>query len=160
MTRILKKIANPQEDTMKINQNFDTISQELADRSGAFSNVASISVTVSDGTTHTVEVSVIDSLNIYSINKLPVIPRVLMYVGTDGDGTYLYPAGGNLTDAQSHGLELEVFVSRIVINQATDEKATYYIRVRNTSGDDQTIYLTTDVYYVPAPELGIARREE
>lgn len=161
MPRVLKKIANPQEDISKINQNFDSISLDLADRSGRFSTVGSAGpVVISNNEVVNLEINVIDTRSVYVINKLPIIPRVLMYVGTNGDGTYLYPAGSNLTATQKFELRLEVFVSRVVINEVENEKATYYIVVRNSTGSSQTVYITTDAYYVPQPDTGIANREQ
>lgn len=159
MPLILKKIANPQDDASRLNKNFDDIALELANRSGNFSSLASVSgLVVSAGVTHIIEVSVVDNLEIYQINKLPVIPRLLVYVDNDQDGTYLLPGGSNLTAAEKHSITTNMYQTQIVINEVTNEKATYYIIIRNDDVASHTFYVYTDVYYVPAPEVGVARR--
>lgn len=160
MANILKKIKDPKESLLDLNQNFDNIAQEIADRSGIFSSVASVpsGITVTAGSCHRVQISVIDSLNLYTINKMPIIPRVNVYVGTDALNDYRYPSGASLTTAQVNELSVEVSIARTVFDETDGEKATYYIVFRNTGASDVTVYPYMQCYYVPAPDEGIAQR--
>lgn len=159
MPRILNKIKNPQEDISSFNVNFDRISLDLSDRSGTFSTVGIVSgLVVPAGEGRTVEVSVVDVLEIYTKNKMPVIPRVDVYVGTDNDDDYLWPSGASVTNAQVYDISVSVYQARHVFNEQTNEKGTYFIHIKNRGASPYTLYIYADVYYVPAPDEGVAKR--
>lgn len=163
MTRILNKIKSPiEEEIGNINTNFDRIALDLADRSGTFSSVATIpgGITVAAGNGHSIEVSIVDSLNTYQSGRLPVIPRIDVYIDNDLDGTYLWPSGGNISGTLKGQTFVTVLNSRSVINQIDDEKATTLICISNLDLFDHTFYIYFDAYYVPAPDYGVAAREQ
>lgn len=159
MTKIFKKIGNAQQDIDKINQNFDEIAIELANRSGVFSSVASAgAIPIADGESIVIEVDILDPLSRFATNRLPVLPRYDLFIDNDLDYTYVYPIGGNLTAAEVHGIRVHIHQSRVVVNEVADEKATIFIAISNDSGGAHNFYLYFDTFYVPSPELGIAVR--
>lgn len=158
MPRIHNKISDPQNDTKKINENFDRIALDIAERSGKFSSIATTNFSLATGTSQAVEVNVVDALNLYQINQLAAIPRLNMFLDNDDDYTYSWPLGANLAVADVHGISVNMVQSQLVINQVTNEKATIWIVVHNNSGTTHTFYLEIDVFYVPPPDLGIAQR--
>lgn len=159
MVRILKKIASPQEDMMRFNQNFDAIAQDLADRSGQFSSIGSTgAIALNTGNSVDFEVDVIDNRNIYEVGELPVIPRWDMFVDNDGDFTYSYPRGSNLSPADVHGIGIEVSQSLSVLNGVENEKATLMVKIKNASGTNHTFYFYVQAFYVPSPDVGVALR--
>jgi len=159
MPRILNKIGNAQEDIAKLNTNFDRISLDLADRSGSFTVGGSLlGYTIPSGESRAVEVNVLDQRDIYVVNKLPIIPRIDLYLGNDLNINYLYPVGNSLTQANVHGVQVSIIPARTVYNAVTNEKATVFIHIRNADASSHTIYLYVDGYYVPAPDQGIATR--
>lgn len=161
MARLLHKIKNPQDDLRLLNDNFDRIALDIADRSGTFSNVASVpgGITVASGEGHSVEIQVLDVNNIYSFGKLPVISRFDIYINNDLDGNYYWPAGSSITAAQMAEIHISAFSGRSVFNATTDEKATNWLVISNLSASPVTFYLYTDSFYIPSPETGIANRE-
>lgn len=160
MPQVLKKIGNPQEDASKISQNFDTISLALADLSGTFSSEASIpgGVTIAAGTSQAIEVNILDQLSIYQQDRLPVVPRLDLYIDQDLDGTYLYPLGSSLTAAQVHGISVIMYQSKSTLNQVENEKATYVVVLRNDTADSHDFFFYFDAFYVPSPDQGVAAR--
>lgn len=159
MPRLLNKIYDPAKDVSNFNTNFDRISLDIADSRGTFSSLASTgAVTVASNTALSIEVNVIDNLKLYSKNTLPIIPRVLVYIDTDGDGTYIYPSGSSLTSTQVRDISVDVLTSTIVLNEVTNEKATYNIILRNLTGSSVDFYVYTDCFYVPGPDSGVANR--
>jgi hypothetical protein len=171
MARVLNKIKDPQNEALLMNQNFDAIALDIAERGGIFSTVASVGgFTVTAGTATTIQVSVLFSQtdssnpytglarNYYEDNQLPIIPRVTTYIDNNNDGTYIYPLGSNLTAAQKFGISIDYGVFRNVVDQQTNEKATYWIKIKNADASDHVFYLTTDVYYAPVVQKGSATR--
>lgn len=159
MPRTPHKIKDSIEDLSKINNNFDNIALDIADRSGAFSSTATISgVVVSAGGYHLIEISVIDVQNRYEQNRCPMIPRLLTYVDTDNDGSYIWPLGGSLSAAAVFGIDITIFASKIVLNEVDNEKATIIIKIKNDDSVSHTFYLYADGYYVPAPLTGVTSR--
>lgn len=161
MTRILRKIKDSSKDLDSINLNFDRISLDLSDRSGIFSSVVDVpgGITLNPfGTVEVVEVNVVDELKIYTKNELPVIPRVRIYVNNDLDDTYLWPSGSNLLSTQVYDISVTTLVAQQVFNPIENEDATYFIILKNSGIPTYTIYVHTDTYYVPGPDLGVTRR--
>lgn len=158
MAIVFKKIGDAQTDIHKMNSNFDRIALELSDKSGTFSSSATTSFSLGTGASQAIEVSVIDALEIYQVDKLAVIPRLNIFVDHDADFTYSFPLGSNLATADGHGISIDIFQSKSVLNAATNEKATVPIIIHNNSGNTHTFYVYIDVFYVPAPEVGVARR--
>lgn len=162
MPRILKKIANPQQDITKINQNFDSISLDLADRSGLFSSVGSLeNFSIPSGSVITINISVVDELHIptYKINKVPIIPRLELYVDAL-DAGHLYTSGSYFANdvALSFAIRTEIVVSRVVQTPTTDEKASFWIKVYNEDTISHSVWLYTDCFFAPAPDEGIVVR--
>lgn len=163
MTRVLNKIKSPITDgeVGNININFDRIALDLSDRSGVFSSTAFLNgLVVPAGQTRTIEINILDELSIYSEGRLPVIPRFDAYVDNDLNGSYLYPSGSGLTQANVHGIDIFHWNSRSIFNQATNEKATAFMVVKNNDAGSHTFYIYMDFYYVPAPDQGIAVRDQ
>lgn len=159
MPRILHKIKDPEKEVLSINQNFDNISLDLTDRSGTFSSEGSVSgLVVSAGATKTIEVDVEDVLNQYVFNNLPVVPRVDAYIDTDINDNFRYPAGPSLTQTIIHNVDVVTLTMETVFNQTTNEKATYFIIIKNRDSVSHTFYIYTQAYYLPAPDKGIALR--
>lgn len=158
MPRVLSKISNPQEDMQRFNDNFDRISLDIADRSGTFSSEASFSTTIASGVTQYAEINVTDLRDFYVEGKLPFLPRYDVYVDVDDDLTYIYPAGANISQATLHGVQIEVFMTKTTLNIVTNEKATLMIIIRNRSASSHDFYVYMDGFYLPAPDIGVARR--
>lgn len=157
---LLNKIGDPQRDLRRINENFDIISQNILDNSGEFSNVGTIAggFTLSANDSQEIEINIVDYKDLYVANELPVIATLEIFIDTDNDYTYLYPLGSNLTNAIKHGIRVTHYQSRIVLNQDTNEKATYLINIHNDDSSSHDIYIYFRNYYVPTPEKGIAAR--
>lgn len=158
MTRLLHKIGKPEDDVQKINDNFDRIALDLADSSGKFSSVSSFSATILAGQTLYQEINIVDDLDSYVKGKLPFIPRYDVFIDVDNDFTRIYPAGGNISQATLHGVQIEVMLTRTTLNVVTNEKATAFMIFRNRSASNHDFYVDFDGFYVPAPEQGIATR--
>lgn len=160
MPRLLNKIKDAQTEVASINTNFDRISLDIADRSGTFSSVATVNgLSIAPTTVRSIEVNVVDSLAIYTVNKLPVIPRIQIYIGTDANDNFLWPSGGSLTTTQIYDIQCSIIQSRQVFNSSTNEKATYFVYIKNSSASvTYTLYIYLDAYYVPAPDEGVTKR--
>lgn len=157
MTRILNKILSAN-DLSKINTNFDRISLDAADKSGKFSSVGTTNFSLATGTSKAVEVNVLDGLALYEINQIPVLPRINIFLDNNDDFTYSWPLGGNLLTADVHGISVNMYQSKDVLNQVDTEKGTVWIVIHNNSGTTHTFYLEIDMFYIPAPDVGIALR--
>lgn len=164
MVRILNKIKTPITDgeVSNINLNFDRIALDLSDRSGTFSTTATVpgGITVLAAQGHSLEVSVVDNQNIYQRNSLPVIPRVDVYIDNDLDGSYLWPVGSNISASLKNSLSVVPIVARTLIDPIDDEKATITLLLQNFDALNHTFYVYVDAYYVPAPDYGIATRDQ
>lgn len=159
MTQILKRISDPQEQTININRNFDDISRALADRSGQFSTVASAGpITVASGVTYSVTVEVGDVNNIYTRDRLPIVPRVTVYVDNNSSD-YQWPDGNSLSSAQKSAITICVITPRLVVGPSDDTvKAQYAIALQNFDASSHDFYVYVDAFFVPAPESGVVSR--
>jgi hypothetical protein len=160
MPRALKKIKNPQDEIILFNRNFDDISLDLADRSGTFSTLASGGpFTTTSGTTKSITVEVNDIRNTYTFNKMPIIPRITVFVDTNSSD-YRWPDGSSLSAAQRNTITVTVINARTVLGSGADNttKAEFLIALQNFDASDHDFYVTADAFYVPAPETGVANR--
>lgn len=158
MVKILHKIADPQKDISHLNHNFDEIAIGLANASGQFSSVGTTNISISDGQSAAVQVNIDDVYNVYTINKLPVITRCDIFVDFDNNADYRYPTGVNITAAQVHGIGIDILQSLTATITDTYEKATVFITLHNRTGAVHTFYFHIDVFYLPTPTLGVAKR--
>lgn len=158
MPRTLKKIKDPANEQILFNQNFDDISLDLADRSGAFSTLATAGpLTATSGQTKAVTVDVDDLRNIYTEGKAPIIPRVSVYIDTYSN-SFRWPDGGSLSAAQKNSITVVVLSPQSVISGDEFTKAQFVIAMQNFDSASHDFYLEVDAFYVPAPETGIANR--
>jgi hypothetical protein len=158
MARLLDKIADPQNDTKKINNNFDRIALDLADLTGNQSTVASFSGTVGAATTLYQEISITDDRDIYQSGSLPFLPRFDAYIDNNLSATRIYPSGTEITQTELHNIQIEVTQAKSVLNQITNEKATISMIFRNRDTVAHTFYVYLDGFYLPSPQVGVAKR--
>lgn len=158
MTRILKKIKNPQDEAILINQNFDNISLDLVDRSGVFSTAVVVNgTTISATSSNYIKIGVQDDRNLYTIDKLPIIPRINLYVDAFAL-TNRYPDGSAINGVLLHQTQLEIFTARSVQSPVAADDAQILIVIHNMDSSSHTYYATIDAFYVPAPDTGVANR--
>lgn len=159
MARVLHKIKNPQEENRLLNENFDRISLDIADRSGTFSNIGSTSVVLPPGEGGSVQINIVDSLNIYGAGRLPTIPQIDIYLDNDLDGNYYWPVGASITPFLRAMINVTPFCALSIVDQIENEKATNFIHIANLDGvDSHTFYVYARTYFVPTPEEGVAAR--
>lgn len=159
MARLLGKIRDPQNDTSVFNKNFDNIALDLADKNGRFSGTGTVSgLVVPAGGFKIIEVNVVDGLNQYVVNSMPVLPRLDVFVDNDQDGAYYYPGGSALNASLIGLISVETTIARTVFNQVTNEKATWFCVIRNNDASPHTFYIYVQGFYLPSPTLGIATR--
>lgn len=160
MALVTKKITNSQEDLMKLNQNFDNLSVAIADSTGDMSSLGSFpGVQIINNSAWMFQVSVLDILDRYEVNKCPIIPRVQIYIdGTANTDDNLYPTGGDITPIMRYGISVEVITSRIVQDPVENEKATFFIIIRNNDTMPHDFYVYADAIYLPTPASGAAKR--
>lgn len=154
----LKRIADSEKDILSMNRNFDDISLALADRSGTFSSVGiAYGVTVSANTNSALLIDVEDNKNIYTLNLMPVIPRVNVFIDAP-DTAYRWPDGAALSATQINKILVSCFTAQGVVNGTDTTKAQFFVVIHNTDSSDHTYYAFMDGFYVPAPETGVANR--
>lgn len=159
MPRVLNKIAGDNEQR-KLNENFDRLALDIADRSGRFSSTATVlgGIELVNGGVGTLEINILDQRNNFEQGKLPVVPRIDVFIDHDLDYNHAWPYGGLAEAADIYGTSVFTLLSRTTINPIDDEKATYFIHIRNDSGNTHTYYVYFDAFYIPAPDLGVAAR--
>lgn len=160
MPRVLHKIRDPQTEQINLNNNFDKISQDLADRSGVFSTTATVvgGLSIASGASQAVQVSIKDSLNRFESNSLPVIGRLDIYLDNDQDRARYWPFGSAITDAEVHDIRVSMYQLRTIWDEDDNEKATYSVLIRNDDSVTHDFYFYFDAYYVPGPDKGVAIR--
>lgn len=165
MPRALKKILTPIDDPKRFNDNFDSISRDMADATGIISSPAKLSATAATstalaaGSLLSLEVSVLDVYRTgkYIKDYTPVVPRVTVLIDTDNDYTYFWPSGTSISSI-AEKISVNTFTATSAINPTDNEVATYFITVMNNDTSAHDIYIYTDTLYIPTPDKSINRR--
>jgi hypothetical protein len=158
--RTLKKIKEPKDDVRLINENFDSISLDLADARGVFSEpIVTGGLLVTAGGMRKIQINVLDVQNKYQAGRLPAFMRYTMYLDTDGDGGRIWPVGADITVIELGTLlVIGPKQEQFILDQVENEKATVTMAIANYDAGDHTCYIYADVFYMPGPDLGAAER--
>ena len=141
----------PYPDTVALlNDNFDKIVSDIGDLGGKFSTTASYSVTIAAGGMNTATVGVTDPRSLYVAGRLPITPRVEVFVDNNNDDNYLLGYSGSLSADQSNAL-VSVWIQR---RASSGTVATFTIQIKNFGASPHTYYVVADESYTASPPTG------
>ena len=133
-----------------INDNMDKTVQAINDLGGKIFDGASYSVSVAAGATATFGVSVIDSKNIYTAGRTPILPVIKTYVDNNNDDDYIL--GISTSSVAPYMVSVWSYYGYI-----PGAIAVWVVHIHNFDASSHTFYNTLNNYAFSTPATGIFR---